>query len=281
MTESTWQEWVGKTEERMDWVHSAPIAQLAATLDLDNIGTEDGQPTRPLWHWLYFTPTAKQSDIGADGHPNKGLFLPPIPLPRRMWAGSRVAFHEALRVGEKIRRISRIARVDSKQGRSGPLVFITVQHEVHQAGKLSISEEHDIVYRDVAAPKENPSGQTLAPADDTFSRVVTPDPVLLFRYSALTFNGHRIHYDRPYATGVESYPGLVVHGPLIATLLLDLLHREMPEATVKKFEFRGINPLFDTSSFLVCGRKLDETHLALWAKNQQGQLAMQATAELQ
>jgi 3-methylfumaryl-CoA hydratase len=280
MTDFTWQEWVGRTEERLDWVSSAPITQLAATLDLENIRTEDGQPTRPLWHWLYFTPTAKQSDIGVDGHPNKGHFLPPIPLPRRMWAGSRVVFHEALRVGEKIRRVSRIARVESKQGRSGPLVFITVQHEIQQAGMLSIAEEHDIAYRDVASPNEAASGHTLAPVDDTFSRLVIPDPVLLFRYSALTFNGHRIHYDRPYATEVESYPGLVVHGPLIATLLLDLLHREIPEAKVKRFEFKGVSPLFDSNSFAVCGRKIDATHTALWAKNHKGQLAMQATAEL-
>jgi 3-methylfumaryl-CoA hydratase len=276
-------DWIGRTEQRSDDVTATPMAALSATLDRDDPAPLPGTDLPPLWHWLYFLPLAPQHEIGPDGHPRRGGFLPPVPLPRRMWAGGRLDFHHPLRVGDEITRHSRIAGVDIKHGRSGSLVFVTVRHEVHNAQGLAIAEEHDIVYRDAPAAGAVAPPPQAAPADESFSRLVTPDPVLLFRYSALTFNGHRIHYDRPYVTEVEGYPGLIVHGPLIATLLLDLLRRERPGAQVRRFSFKALRPVFDIHHFTVCGR-FDNTHGAntaqLWTRDHEGWLTMQATAEL-
>ena len=157
---------------------------------------------------------------------------------------------------------------------------MTVQHEIADDRGMAISEAHDIVYRDMPAEGSTAPQSPRAPTDETFSRRIEPDPVLLFRYSALTFNGHRIHYDRSYASDVEGYPGLVVHGPLIATLLLDLLRRERPEAVVGRFDFKAVSPLFDIHPFTVCGRPDGEGRTALWARNHEGALAMQASAEI-
>jgi len=205
-----------------------------------------------------------------------------VPLPRRMWAGARLTFAHALRVGDEVTRRSRIADVTTKEGRSGTLVFVTVHHEYLDARGVAITEEHDIVYRDMPPPgTPSPAAKPVpAPSGETYAREIVPDPVLLFRYSALTFNGHRIHYDRSYVTGVEGYPGLVVHGPLIATLLLDNLCRHHPAARVKAFRFKAVSPLFDIHRFTVCGRA-DEPHRhALWARNHEGGLAMEAVADL-
>jgi 3-methylfumaryl-CoA hydratase len=196
-----------------------------------------------------------------------------------MWAGGRLHFARDLRVGDEAQRRSTILKVDAKTGRSGALVFVTVRHDYSDARGVALTEEQDIVYRDNPLPGQPAPAPAMAPVDETFSRQVTPDPVLLFRYSALTFNGHRIHYDRPYATEAEGYPGLVVHGPLIATLLVDLLRREMPGARLSSFSFKAASPLFDTHPFTVCGRPLADG-LALWARNSQGHLAMQAHAQL-
>ena len=275
-----WRSWIGRTEQRSDLIAAAPLNAWAATLDRDDPEALPGSDLPPLAHWLFFLPVARQSDIGPDGHPQRGGFLPPIPLPRRMWAGSRLAFHHAPRVGDEVTRISRIVSVDAKSGRSGALAFVTVRHEISNARGLAIVDEHDIVYRaaptaGMQAPEPPP-----APRDETFARRIVPDPVLLFRYSALTFNGHRIHYDRSYVTEVEGYPGLIVHGPLIATLLVDLLRRERPQARVQRFAFTAKSPLFDLHPFDVCGRFDGERGVALWARNHQGALAMQASAEL-
>ena len=272
-------DWIGRTEQRSDDVTATPVAALSATLDRDDAAPLPGTDLPPLWHWLYFTPLARHGEIGPDGHPKRGGFLPPVPLPRRMWAGGRLDFHHPLRLGDEITRTSRIAGVDIKQGRSGALVFVTVRHEVHNAQGLAIGEEHDIVYRDAPATDAAPPPPA-APADETFSRLVTPDPVLLFRYSALTFNSHRIHYDRPYVTDVEGYPGLIVHGPLIATLLLDLLRHERPDVRVKRFSFKALRPVFDIHTFTVCGRFDSPGTAQLWTRDHQGWLTMQATAEL-
>ncbi|MCU1335856.1 MAG: hypothetical protein JWO19_1437, partial [Bryobacterales bacterium] len=205
--------------------------------------------------------------------------LPPVPLPRRMWAGSRFEFHQPLRMGDKITRATRVVDIKEKAGRSGPLVFVVVRHEISNDSGLAVAEEHDIVYRDhgPAAPAQP------APADATWERTIRADDVLLFRYSALTFNAHRIHYDRRYATEVEGYPGLVVHGPLIATLLMDLLRRHHMDAnatsTIARFSFRAVSPLFDTAPFVVCGKPDGET-VRLWAKDAAGNLAMTAEAGL-
>src|SRR6185437_4594407 len=190
-------------------------------------------------HWLFFLPAYRQSDAGPDGHALKGGFLPPIELPRRMWAGSRLEFARPLRVGSEVTRTSTISDVAVKEGRSGRLVFVTVRHEVSDAGGLVLSDEHDIVYRGEAALAAAP---VAAPAGEAWRREIRPDPVLLFRYSAVTFNSHRIHYDHPYATRVEGYPGLVVHGPLIATLLVDLFRRERPRERIARYAFRASRP---------------------------------------
>ena len=276
----TLRDWIGRTELRSDTATATPVAALAATLDRDDAQPLPGTDLPPLWHWLYFLPLAPQHEIGPDGHPQRGDFLPPVPLPRRMWAGGRLEFHQPLRVGEAITRDSRITDVSVKHGRSGSLVFVTVQHLISNAAGLAITEEHDIVYRDAAAPGAPAPTPQAAPAGEAFSRLITPDPVLLFRYSALTFNGHRIHYDRPYVTGVEGYPGLIVHGPLIATLLLDLLRREMPGARVKRFDFKALRPVFDIHSFTVCGHHDGSGRVALWTRDHEGWLTMQASAEL-
>lgn len=274
------QQWIGHSEQRTDQVTATPIAALSATLDRDDPEPRPGSDVPPLWHWLYFTPLARQGEIGPDGHPKRGGFLPPVPLPRRMWAGGRLEFHHPLRVGDPITRVSRVADVSAKSGHSGALVFVKVHHEIADARGIAITEEHDIVYRDPPAPGAPAPAPRAAPADAAFSREIAPDPVLLFRYSALTFNGHRIHYDRSYATEVEGYPGLIVHGPLIATLLLDLLRREMPRAGVRRFEFKAVRPLFDIHRFAVCGRRDGERAVRLWACDHEGLLAMDAVAQL-
>jgi 3-methylfumaryl-CoA hydratase len=275
-----WTSWIGRTEVSSDRVTAAPIAALSATLDRDDPPPREGDALPPLWHWLYFLPHYRQSEVGPDGHAKRGGFLPPVPLPRRMWAGGRLRFTEALHVGEAIERESRIVAVVPKEGRSGPLVFVVVRHTIRGASGPAIVEEHDIVYRGEA--KAGPGARAPdAPSEAAWSREIRPDPVLLFRYSALTFNAHRIHYDRRYVMKTEGYPGLVVHGPLIATLLTDLLRRDRPEARIAEFSFRAVSPLFDTASFVVRGTPADdESTVSLWAANREGGLAMDATATL-
>jgi 3-methylfumaryl-CoA hydratase len=275
-----WRTWVGRTEQRSDLIAAAPLNAWSATLDRDDPEALPGSDVPPLAHWLFFLPAARQSQIGPDGHPLRGGFLPPIPLPRRMWAGGRLTFHHALHVGDEVTRTSRIVNVDAKSGRSGALAFVTVRHELTDARGPAITEEHDIVYREAPRPGAAAAEPPAAARDEAFGRRIVPDPVLLFRYSALTFNGHRIHYDRSYVTEVEGYPGLIVHGPLIATLLMDLLRRERPAARVQRFSFTAKSPLFDLHPFEVCGRADGERAVALWARNHQGTLAMQASAEL-
>jgi 3-methylfumaryl-CoA hydratase len=274
-------EWRGKTESRSDQVTATPIAALSATLDRDDPFPQPGDPLPPLWHWLYFLPIPRQSELGPDGHAKRGGFLPPVPLPRRMFAGDRVEFHRPLCVGESISRLSRIVDVNTKQGRSGPLVFVVVRHEISDRDGIAVVEEHDIVYRESPKPHDAAPAPQTPPSGATWTREIRPDDVLLFRYSALTFNGHRIHYDRRYVTQVEGYPGLVVHGPLIATLLLDLLRRNLGDASVASLSFRAIRPLFDITPFHVCGKVASDGSTAqLWATDSEGWLAMDATAAL-
>jgi 3-methylfumaryl-CoA hydratase len=272
-------QWVGKTESRSDLAAATPVQALAATLDRDDPVPQAGDPVPPFWHWLYFLPLHRQSEIGPDGHPKRGGFLPPVPLPRRMWAGSKLEFLRPLAVGSAITRNSSIVSVSAKEGRSGPLVFVRVRHEIGDADGRCLSEEQDIVYREDPKPDDPVVPAQPAPEGHEWTRTIHPDDVLLFRYSALTFNGHRIHYDRRYVTEVEGYPGLVVHGPLIATLLLDLLRRSCPRSTVTRFAFRAVKPLFDIAPFQVCGRRVDGGKtIQLWAKDANGALAMDATA---
>ncbi|MDR6739103.1 MaoC family dehydratase N-terminal domain-containing protein [Herbaspirillum huttiense F1] len=273
-------QWLDKTETRHDQISPAFAAALAATLDGPR-QPQVGDALPPLWHWIYFWSVCRQSEVGADGHPQRGGFLPPVPLPRRMWAGGRLRFAAALPIGAGAEKVSRIASVDVKQGRTGALAFVSVQHTIRHQGQLCLTEEHDIVYRDLPQPGAPVVVPKSAPTDARWSRRVEPDPVLLFRYSALTFNGHRIHYDRSYVTEVEGYPGLIVHGPLIATLLADLVAREMPQAVMREFNFRSVGTLFDTEPFTLCGKPAaDGKSVALWAQNERGELAMQAEALL-
>lgn len=273
--------WEGKTRTVEDVVAPDRVAAMAATLDWER-APPTGAALPPGWHWLFFNGAARMSELGPDGHPKRGGFLPPVPLPRRMWAGGRLAFPGALRVGETARRESAVVSVEGKRGRSGDLVFVCVRHRMFGAdGKLAVEEEHDIVYRGAPAGEASKPRPVPAPPGAAWRREIRPDPVLLFRYSALTFNGHRIHYDRSYATEAEGYPGLVVHGPLIATLLLDLLGQERPAARIERFAFRATSPLFDTAPFTVNGvPAADARSVRLWAAGPDAALAMEAEAIL-
>jgi len=276
-------EWVGTREIVADTLTATPYAALSATLDRPAERPVPGTMLPPLWHWLYFLPMYRQSEVGADGHAKRGAFMPPVALPRRMWAGSQFTFHSPLRIGDAVSRTSTIDNVTEKEGRTGKLVFVKVRHEVRPQGtsEVAVTEFHDIVYRDAPQPGALEPAPTAAPSEQQWERKVVPDDVLLFRYSALTFNGHRIHYDRKYVTEVEGYPGLVVHGPLVATLLLDLLREYRPDAVVTGFEFRALRPVFDIHHFFVCGREMNDGNVHLWARDHQGWLTMDARAVLQ
>ena len=282
MTTDNLTDWIGRSETLRDTIAEAPVRGLNATLDHAPLVVEAGTPLFPLWHWLYFLPQHRQSEIGPDGHAKRGGFLPPVPLPRRMWAGSQFEFRSPVRVGDAVERTSTIADVTTKEGRTGKLVFVKVRHELRCNGAAdpAIVEFHDIVYRDAKRPDDVDPPPTPAPKG-AWQREIVPDDVLLFRYSALTFNGHRIHYDRKYVTEVEGYPGLIVHGPLIATLLLDLLRRSLPGAQVATFDFRAVRPTFDLHPFSVHGKpSADGKTVELWAQDHEGWLTMQGTATL-
>lgn len=272
---------IGRTERRSEQIQFDRVAALAATLDLEICpGAGDALP--PGWHWLFFNPFVRRSALGSDGHPKRGGFLPDVKLPRRMWAGGRLSYHAPLPIGAMATRESEIIDVASKSGRAGRLVFVTVRHRVIADGALCIEEEQDIVYREALAPGAPKPVPTAAPDGAEWSEMVTPDPVLLFRYSALTSNGHRIHYDQPYARGEEGYRDLVVHGPLISTLLHDLAVRCCPEAKLSRFEFRGMAPLFVDRPFRIeAVRSGDGNGLGLWARGPEGELAMRAEAMFQ
>lgn len=253
------------------------MAGLSATLDYPAPRAAHGEVLPPLWHWLYFLPATAASGIATDGHARRGGFLPPVPLPRRMWAGSDITFAEPLRVGDVIERVSTIEDVAHKRGRSGELVFVNLLHEIFRDGRLALAERQRLVYREAEPVGSSPAPEQAAPELAQWSRSVLPDPVLLFRYSALTFNSHRIHYDRDYATRQEGYAGLVVQGPLTATLLADLLQREMPGQQLQSFTFRGVRPLLDGQAFELQGRADGDT-ARLWALDGSGALVMTASA---
>ena len=275
--------WIGRTESVEDIVTATPCAALSALLDRPPERPVPGTPLQPLWHWLYFLPLHRQSEIGPDGHARRGGFLPPVPLPRRMWAGSQFEFHAPLRVGDAVTRLSTIEEVSSKRGRTGALVFVKVRHEVRANGAAEpvLVEHHDIVYREARQSDDVEPAPQPGEAGAPWQRDIVPDDVLLFRYSALTFNGHRIHYDRKYVTEAEGYPGLIVHGPLIATLLLDLLRTHLPDASVQSFRFKAVRPTFDLHPFRVNGApQSDGKTVRLWAQDHEGWLTMDAVATL-
>lgn len=270
--------WVGRTETAHDVAAEGPLQGLAALLDHGAPPWRSGEAP-PLAHWLYFLPRALQSTLTEDGHPARGGFLPPTPLPRRMWAGSRLVFHAPIRIGAQIERRSEIADVAAKTGASGNMLFVTVRHAVYADGAHAVSEDQDIVFREASTTPTPPPGPAAPHAACDFARQVTPDAASLFRFSALTFNAHRIHYDRDYARDVEGYPGLVVHGPYLATLLMDHFLRQRPGAHVKSFSFRARRPVFDLAPFHVCMN--DKPREAeLWAAGPDGEACMTASLGL-
>lgn len=273
-------DWVGSREEFEDEITLAPALALLATLDDTETRLANGQALPPLWHWLYFLGKAPTSQIGSDGHPKRGGFLPPVRLPRRMFAGARMKFLAPLTIGKPAARRGEVISVQQKQGGTGNLVFVTVRYRIHQDGRLCIEEEQDIVYRELGGTVPAPVVAEDAPknARGAWVQAITPNPVLLFRFSALSFNSHRIHYDRPYATGEENYPGLVVHGPLTAVLLMDLVRRKTDRRVIG-FTFRGKAPLFDLHPFHLVGR-LQGEKVDLEAQGPDGAQCMTATAEL-
>ncbi|ARU05722.1 acyl-CoA dehydrogenase [Comamonas serinivorans] len=275
------QQWVGKSQTQHDTAAAPAVSGLSATLDRDDPAPTTGTEVAPLGHWLYFLPQALQREIGPDGHPNRGGFMPPVPLPRRMWAGGRLSWEEGnrLKVGDAITRTSTIESVTHKAGRTGDLLFVVVKHVVSNAQGVCVTEEQDIVYRAAAQPGDKAPAPTMAETGAPWRREIVPDPVMLFRYSALTFNGHRIHYDRPYTTQEEGYAGLVVHGPLIATLLTDLVRRHAPDAFIKRFAFKAVRPTLDINRFWVNGQP-DGKAVKVWGNDHEGALTMQATIEL-
>ncbi len=278
--EKPYTDWIGNTEEIEDYISLTPVRLLQMTLDDTDTVLTEGDALPPIWHWCYFLEAAPQSILGPDGHPPRGGFLPPVALPRRMFAGGRTAFVTPLRIGAHARQTAEVKSVVEKEGRTGKLCFVTVRYTIEQEGTTCIEEERDFVYREEGAPASAPEPQDLPPVPaGSWSRDVTPDPVMLFRYSALTFNGHRIHYDQPYVTQVERYPGLIVHGPLLATLLLDLV-RLNQDRPVAGFSFQARAPIFDLNPFRVVATPGDGDEVDLKAEGPDGTLCMQASATL-
>ena len=269
-------QWIGQKQHASDWITPSRVAAWHATLDHAVEPPREGDPAPPGFHWTLAPATARESELGPDGHARRGGFLPPVALPRRLWAGSRVTFRRPLHVGGRVERLSEIASITEKTGRNSLLIFVTLRHQLRENDRLAIEEEQDLVYRGASS---GGSPSEVAPdsrATAAWQRTVHPTETLLFRYSALTFNTHRIHYDRRYATEVEGYPGIVVHGPLIATLLLDLMQSQIGGARIERFQFRARRPTFDTSDFSVCGAPAGDGHCVLWSTDNQGARAVDA-----
>ena len=236
-------DWVGNTETSRRRIDPWPVVALSALLDLPSPAAREGEPLPPMWHWLYFLPAARRSETGTDGHPRRGGFLPPIPQERRMFAGGTTVFHRPLLIGEEARQRATVKSVVHKEGRSGPLVVVTVEYQIFGASGPALTETQHLIYTDSSPAATPEPPETPGPPTGPWAWDIVTDPVLLFRFSALTNNAHRIHYDHPYATGVEGYPGLVVQGPLTALLLAELARRNgvgRPE----KFSFRARSPFY-------------------------------------
>jgi 3-methylfumaryl-CoA hydratase len=271
-------QWVGRKESHHDIATAWPVSAMSATLDRRDPPLRDGDPIPEGWHWLYFLETSPASDLAHDGHTKRGGFLPPVSLPRRMWAGGRLEFRRAIKIGEQLSRESEILSVEPKSGKSGNLVFVTVRHTVSASNDIAVVEEHDIVYRDAAKPGSPVPPGKPAPANAVWRHDVMPDEAMLFRYSALIFNAHRIHYDIDYCRKEEGYPGLIVHGPLQTTLLLDLSRRHAGKP-VRKLDYRAVSPLFHNEKLTVGGiPSADGASAQLWTAGPSGNIAMTGTA---
>ena len=265
MSEMSYAAWIGRTQESQEELSTLLVSRLAVTLG--EPAPAAGEALPPLWHWAFFQDAVPEAGLGADGHPARGGFLPPADGRNRMWAGGRLEFHEPLLVGHEASRVTTILKVEEKHGRTGALLFVTLRHDYLQDGRLALREEQDIVYREPSPPR---LGGTEALPEGAWRETVEPSPVLLFRYSAVTFNGHRIHYDWPYVTGAEGYPGLVVHGPLIATLNLRAFCRANPQARLRRFAYRGLRPLICPEPFELGGRPSGPGKAEVWAGNAAG-----------
>lgn len=269
--------WIGKSETEHGVVSAYPADYFTLTLDREDPPFAAGDALPPAWHYFYFHELVALAATGEDGHRAKGDFMPPLPFPRRMWAGSKMRFESPIRIGENVRKVITIADVAMKEGKTGKMCFVTTTEEVFgEDGRLTTSEERTQVYREAADPNAPPPPPRQAPADAVWSRTIHPSSVLLFRYSALTMNSHRIHYDKDYVRDVEGYPGLLVHGPLTMTLMLDLFRREMPDATMTSLDLRAISPVYDTMDFSVHGAPGEDGTCKLWAMTGDGALAMAA-----
>ncbi|WP_114376451.1 FAS1-like dehydratase domain-containing protein [Elioraea thermophila] len=272
-----WQAWLGRTVTLEDEVDPRRPAWLAATLGVSLAEAAPGGALPPLWHWILFQDWRPPASLGSDGHPKRGGFLPPVHhLPRRMWAGGRLAFPGTLRIGDRVRRTSTITAITEKHGASGPLVFVTVRHVIDGPSGCVIEEEQDIVYRDGSGPARKEAPPEPVPEGAAIAEIV-PDPVLLFRYSALTGNGHRIHYDADYVREVEGYPGLVVHGPLQATWLAGLAARLRPQRRLARFSFRGLRPAFVGERLRLVGAESGD-RVALSVRDPSGAVTLAAEA---
>ncbi len=268
-------QWIGRTQEASDVVTAQLVKALRATLFL-NIGTPKTGDAAPFTtHWCLAQPVAPMNELGPDGHPARGGFLPPVPLTRRMWAGGELQFLDTLRVGDAVTRSSKISDVTMKTGSTGILCFVSVEHTVTTLRGVAIQERQDLVYRDVTPGSKQKTQAAPPPPKAQHRETHMADPVLLFRYSALTFNGHRIHYDRDYVTKVEGYPGLIFHGPLQAALLAEFSARLRNGNAPKVFSYRGVQPLFDGAEFSV---NANDGASELWTANSAGTPTMKATA---
>ncbi len=253
---SDWTDWIGKSETRHDVITPGLLQRFCATIDRP--GTDD---IPQGLHWCLGLPDTPTAQLAEDGHPTKGSFLPPIPLPRRMWASSEVAFEQPLKLGDEISRVSTVASIEEKSGKSGDLVFVAVDHETSVGDRVAIRERQNIVYREpAAAPAPASETSTAAPdlQDWDWQQPILPSEPLLFRYSALTFNSHRIHYDKPYAMQEEGYPDLVVQGPLMATWLLNLAASNLGANRLSRFSFRGMSPAFANRALYLVGKQEGE-----------------------
>lgn len=265
-------DWVGRSESVTDQITAGKARRMQVTLDREPDFAE-GRPLPPFWHYLYFNPEVPASRLKEDGHEKLGRFLPPVALPRRMWASGRVDIKQPLVIGETCTKTSTIRDVTLKEGRSGKLCFVTVDHDFRVDGLHRFSERQNIVYREMPEPGSGQPAAQPAPKNTTAHRVITPDPVLLFRYSALIFYSHRIHYDADYTREVEGYPGLVVHGPLTAALLAEFGSEQQPGKRLKSFDIRAMSPLFSPAPFHLEARN-DGDVTETWARTLDGTLAM-------
>ena len=267
---------IGRKLEHRDVVTVSPLERYSAWLDREDPQPKPGDPIAPGAHLLYFLSTTRQSKLIASGGSPRDDIEPPLPLQRKVWAGCRMEYFQPIRVGEEIRRVAFVKTLTPKQGRSGPLVFTTLRDEISGPQGLAMTDEMDLIYREDAKGAETPPPAQSRPGEPAWKRVVKADAPLLFRFSALTYNSHRIHYDYPYTTKIEGYPALLVTGPLQAVLLLDLARRNAPSRNIAEFACRALRPIYEGTNIAVEGRP-EGDGATLWTADDTGALGMTAT----